>query len=91
MNQITEPLTIAEAIRLVTEDPLLLQAMDAKIRDEKRVVMAAIGQWGGAVESASDRLRSDPEVAYEAVKDYGWASNGCRSAIRAVNASYRVF
>jgi hypothetical protein len=55
MNPTTETDSIAEAIRLVTEAPLLLQAMDAKIRDDKRVVMAAIGQWGGAV-VASNRV-----------------------------------
>ncbi len=57
-----------EALRLVSEDGLRLKDVDAKVKNIRKVVLAAVRNNGSAFQYASKFLQEDNEIASIAIK-----------------------
>ena len=61
-------------LKIIEEDPLLIEWANADIRNDKEVMLKAVKLDAGALEFSSDDLKDDKDVVIEAAKNGGWTA-----------------
>lgn len=63
-------MTKEEAIKLLKHNAFALEILDAKFKNDREIVMAAVNNDGYALEYASDELKNDREIVLAALAKY---------------------